>query len=99
MLETGLTMDYFISCTIIHAHDSKKKQKQKKTKRQIVGSLRSSIETAKVMAIVVRGSRWSTSDDLIKIVNEKGRLLIDAQPVGKKDRECPLFFFCVCVLC
>ncbi|KAJ1552953.1 GCD complex subunit gcd7, partial [Cladochytrium tenue] len=54
---------------------------EKLRRRQIVGPLRCSLETAKVLIIVVRGSRWATPDQLIKIVKEKGRQLVEAQPI------------------
>ncbi|KAJ3414217.1 proteasome core particle subunit beta 2 [Chytridiales sp. JEL 0842] len=54
---------------------------EKLKRRQVVGSYRSSVETAKVLAIVVRGTRWQNKDELLEIVKEKGRQLIAAQPI------------------
>ncbi|KAJ3284015.1 Translation initiation factor eIF-2B subunit beta [Rhizoclosmatium sp. JEL0117] len=54
--------------------------RDKLRRRQVVGPFKVAIETAKVFLIVVRGSRWSTKEELIEIVAEKGRVLTQAQP-------------------
>ncbi|KAI9357010.1 hypothetical protein DFJ73DRAFT_821828 [Zopfochytrium polystomum] len=54
---------------------------EKLRRRQVVGSLRSSLETAKVLIIVVRSSKWSTAKELMDVVKQKGYQLEKAQPV------------------
>ncbi|KAJ3025097.1 UNVERIFIED_CONTAM: Translation initiation factor eIF-2B subunit beta [Siphonaria sp. JEL0065] len=56
--------------------------KDKLRRRQVVGSLRVALETAKVLMIVVRSSRWNSKDELVETVVEKGKVLSEAQPIG-----------------
>ncbi|KAJ3133519.1 Translation initiation factor eIF-2B subunit beta [Physocladia obscura] len=50
-------------------------------RRQVAGSFRVALETAKVHAIIVRGSRWTDAADLAASIAVKGALLQAAQPV------------------
>jgi hypothetical protein len=50
--------------------------------RQVVGSFKCSLETAKVLQIVVRSCRWSERESLLNVIKEQGRYLVDAQPIG-----------------
>ncbi|KAJ1547998.1 hypothetical protein HK405_004456 [Cladochytrium tenue] len=46
--------------------------------KQIVGPLRCSLGTAKVLIVVVRGIWWATPDQLIKFVEDKVRQVVAA---------------------
>ncbi|KAJ3325511.1 Translation initiation factor eIF-2B subunit beta [Blyttiomyces sp. JEL0837] len=54
---------------------------EKLRRRQIVGSFQCARETAKTLKVFVKSCRWNDVEGLMAIVKEKGRQLVDAQPI------------------
>lgn len=61
--------------------------------RQIVGSNSSALETAFLLRDIITNARFSSGEELIRMVREIGKRLIRAQPVGNILNLLFLFHF------